>query len=99
MRKKECCGFHTINHWSIPRKQDAHFAVSVAGTIDQRNLSQKALNSVSLFAESTDLTFLKATGDATFKCISDWGYLGISTQYKISPTARAADMFQHFSPL
>jgi hypothetical protein len=60
-------------------------------------MNVKVLNSVAVFAESTDLSFRKPAGDVTFKFIFDLADLGISIQHKISPTALTADILDRFS--
>jgi hypothetical protein len=55
-------------------------------------MNGKVLNSVAAFAGPTDLSFLNAAGDATFKFVSHLVGLGISIEHKMLPTARAADV-------
>jgi hypothetical protein len=73
---KDRCGSHAVHDWSTTRKQNADFEVSVAEGADQRDMNGKVLNSVPMFPESIDLSFRKAAGDATFKCVSDLVDLG-----------------------
>jgi hypothetical protein len=95
--KKDRCGSHIAHDWSTPKKQDADFEVCIAEAVDQQDINRKILNSVAAFTGSTDLSFRKAAGNATFQFVSDFADLGISIQHKISPTARAADVVDRFS--
>jgi hypothetical protein len=60
-------------------------------------MNGKVLNSFARLVGSTDLSFQKTAGDATFKFVSDLADLAISIQHEISPTAGAADVLDRFS--
>jgi hypothetical protein len=94
---KDRCGSHLACDWSTLRKQDTDFEVSVAEAVDRRDINRAVLNSVAGFAGSSDLSFRKAAGDATFKFVSGLVDLGICIQHKISPTARAENILNRFS--
>jgi hypothetical protein len=81
----------------LVNSKDADFEVSVAEAVDRRDINREVLNSVAALAGSTDLSFRKAAGNATFKFVSDLVEMGISIQYEISPTARAASVLDCFS--
>jgi hypothetical protein len=88
---------HTTHGWSTPRKSDTDFEVAVAEAIDRREVNRKVLNSVAAFAGSTDMSFQRAAGDATFKFDSDPIDLGVSISSHISSKTRAADILDRFS--